>query len=104
MVTKIYCDHCGHMAHNAKKFVYGSHNHFYGGQEAAPMPATTGLCSSPSQQAIAQAQAAQNYSGYQVLNAPKVIERPQFGSVDLCDTCQIVWMNRVKALTQASEP
>ena len=26
------------------------------------------------------------------------------GSVDLCDACQIIWMNRVRSLTQASEP
>lgn len=94
MVTKVYCDHCGHAAPNAQKYIFGAHNYFFS-------------LADPGHQAAAGFQQNQQTSQIQNQNnayqpQPSVIIRS--GDVDLCDTCQIVWMKRVKALTQASEP
>ena len=96
MVTKVYCDHCGHAAPNAQQYIFGSHGYFFGIKD--PGHAGTGyIPSQPQSQQIAQIQ---NQNAYHP--QPSVIVRS--GSVDLCDHCQVTWMNRVKALTQVSEP
>lgn len=97
MVTKIYCDHCGLAASNAKKFVFGSHQHFFGMSDASQGVQQT--VSAASNQWPTGGSAGQPLSPYK-----PTVEKITAGSVDLCDTCQIVWMNRVIALTKASEP
>ena len=98
MVTRVYCDHCGHAAPNAQKYIFGAHSLFYGAVDASPQ-GVTGIL----QQTTSQVNSQQNCTGnLPIPNRPPEIIRS--GSVDLCNTCQIVWMNRVKALTQVSEP
>lgn len=92
MVTRIYCDHCGHAAPNAQKYIFGSQNHFYG----------TEIVDSTNQHAIHSIKSQGGLSP--VAQQPPAPKIDKIGSVDLCDHCQIIWMNRVKALTQASEP
>lgn len=99
MVTKVYCDHCGHAAPNAQKYIFGAHNYFFGINDPGHQT-TTGI--SQSQQGGLAGCLAQQAKGLPAYRPSVEIVRS--GSVDLCDTCQIVWMNRVKALTQASEP
>ncbi len=103
MVTKVYCDHCGHTAPNAQQYIFGAHNYFFGVKDPGHQ-STTGWVNSQAQaQQIAQIQNQQNSHGHLPPYQPSpVIVRS--GSVDLCEHCQIIWMNRVKALTQASEP
>lgn len=96
MVTKVYCDHCGHAAPNAQQYIFGAHSYFFGIKDPGHQ-SSTGYMPSQVQQ-IAQIQNQQN--AYQP--QPSVIIRS--GSVDLCQHCQSIWMNRVKALTQDSEP
>lgn len=96
MVTKVYCDHCGHAAPNAQQYIFGSHGYFFGIKDSGHQ-ASTGCITSQAQQ-VAQIQNQNNAYHPQ----PSIIVRS--GSVDLCEHCQITWMNRVKALTQASEP
>ena len=97
MVTKVYCDHCGHPAPNAQKYIFGAKSYFFGLTDPSHQ-ASTGYIPSQAQQ-IAQIQ---NQS--QAYNRPTSTTIVRVEDVDLCDHCQIIWMNRVKALTQASEP
>src|SRR6266404_9002053 len=103
MVTKVYCDHCGHTAPNAQQYIFGAHNYFFGIKNPNPQ-GFTGYIPSQAQQAqqVAQIQNQQNSQGHLPSYQPSVIVRA--GSVDLCQHCEIIWMNRVKALTQDSEP
>lgn len=98
MVTKVYCDHCGNPAPNAQKYIFGASNHFFGMNDGACAQAP------PAQQSTAGYSPALQSSGIKGIPAFVPAEIVRSGTVDLCVTCQIVWMNRVKALTQVSEP
>lgn len=97
MVTKVYCDHCGHAASNAQKYIFGAHSYFFGIKDPGH---TNGIGTLAGAQAQQVAQIQNQNNAYQ----PRPSGIIRVGDVDLCDTCQVVWMKRVKALTQASEP
>lgn len=83
MALRIYCDHCGLPAQ-------ASGTHFYG-CEYPPNPATSLV------------------SGLQAGNAVNTISNTkgygqEYHRIDLCNTCGEIWMKRVAALTNASEP
>src|SRR6266853_1355781 len=105
MVTKVYCDHCGHPASNAQQYIFGSYGYFFGIKDPGHQASTGYISPVPSQtQQVAQIQNSHNSYGHlpPYQPSPRVIVRS--GSVDLCQHCEIIWMNRVKALTQDSEP
>ena len=95
----MYCDHCGHAAHNAKRFDFGPHHAFFGMGDPSHQH-TTSLGISQSVPVNNQQNCGQQIKGA----APLPNNSIEIGSVDLCDTCQVVWMNRVRSLTQISEP
>lgn len=92
VATRIYCDLCGNTIRNPAKYVFGPspliiHNTSYqtvtypgggagqlGGSYQTAMPTSTAY------------------------HAPTTIE------VDLCPTCEKIWMKRVEGITKASAP
>jgi len=107
MVTRVYCDHCGNAAPNAKMFIFGAHSYYFGISDPQHVHnlQQQNYAAATQQTALGVLAGGQKASNPPIhpstYNPPEIIRA---GSVDLCDHCQVVWMNRVKALTQASEP
>lgn len=97
MATRIYCDHCGLPAQT-------SGTHFYG-CEYPPFPTTS--FAGVAQQSVGQQSVGQQSAG----NAANTMSGGVKGSygqeyhrIDLCNTCGDIWMKRVAALNNKSEP
>jgi hypothetical protein len=91
MATKIICDHCGNSIPRA--FVY-----CFGPYEAVTRMMYTG------QQMAAQQAMGQGISTAHIYSpSPLGQTIPSLSTVDLCQHCQTIWMNRVTNLTKQSD-
>jgi hypothetical protein len=94
MATKIICDHCGNSIPRAFVYCFGPYEAaarmMYAGQQMAAQQAMA--------QGIGSTGLTNSLSG-PVLNYPA----PSLSTVDLCQHCQTIWMNRVTNLTKQSD-
>lgn len=95
MATRIYCDNCGNTVREPNKFCFGPLSHLYAGSSGG----AGGSGASPNGGAGGLFGAGGGFGASQQTSRPTT----PMHVIDLCDTCQNVWMERVKKLTSASE-
>jgi hypothetical protein len=102
MATRTYCDQCGHTCHSPNKLMFGSFmvepSANYVGQQG--QQALGGIIYPPGPGNLGSIKMGNPVYSTPVYS-PKWYDRVV---IDLCDACAPVWIERVKALTQASDP
>lgn len=93
MATRTYCDNCGNTVREPNKFCFGPISHFHKKEQQ--------LMQMLKNTQHGNGGAGGGGGGAVACQPPPA--SPPMNVIDLCDTCQNIWIDRVKKLTGESE-